>query len=43
MLAAHWTVLNEGNNIIRLYSGNNYLAIANGTTQIISVVSSTGG
>ncbi|KAK2191613.1 hypothetical protein NP493_50g04065 [Ridgeia piscesae] len=36
---AHWTVLNEGNNIIRLYSGNNYLAIANGTTQIISVSS----
>lgn len=35
----HWTVLNEANNIIRLYSGKNYLAIANGTTQIISVSS----
>ncbi|KAI0225031.1 hypothetical protein LSAT2_024006 [Lamellibrachia satsuma] len=36
-LHTHWTVLNEGNNIIKLYSGNNYLAIVDGLTQILSV------
>ena len=37
--AAHWTVLNEGNNLIKLYSGTNYLALINGVTQIVNIVS----
>ena len=39
MLVAHWTVLNEGNNLIKLYSGTNYLALINGVTQIVNIVS----
>jgi len=34
---AHWTVLNEGNNIVRLYNQSNYLAIVNGSTIIVPV------
>lgn len=31
---AHWTVVNEGNNVVRLHNNNNYLAIVNGATVI---------
>lgn len=30
-----WTVINEGNNQVRLHNNNNYLAVVNGVTQVI--------
>ncbi|KAJ8316135.1 hypothetical protein KUTeg_006149 [Tegillarca granosa] len=30
-----WTVINEGNNMVRLHNNNNYLAIVNGTTTVV--------
>ena len=34
-----WTVVNMGNNQVRLMNNNNYLAIINGATTIVAVVS----
>lgn len=31
---AHWTVINEGKNAVRLHNNNNYLAIVNGATVV---------
>ena len=30
-----WTVVNEGNNQVRLHNNNNYIAVVNGITQIV--------
>lgn len=35
---AHWTVVNEGSNIIRLHNNNNYIGIVNGNTCIVQGV-----
>lgn len=40
LLTAHWTVVNEGNRFIRLHNKNNYLAVVNGSTLIVTPVSS---
>lgn len=34
-----WTVINEGHNQVRLHNHNNFLAIVNGQTIVIHVVS----
>lgn len=39
-LKAVWTVINEGHNQVRLHNHNNFLAIVNGQTIVIHVVSS---
>ena len=36
---AMWTVINEGHNQVRLHNHNNFLAIVNGQTIVIHVVS----
>lgn len=33
-----WTVINEGNNQVRLYNNNNYLAIIKGCTTVVPIV-----
>lgn len=38
-LKAVWTVINEGHNQVRLHNHNNFLAILNGQTIVIHVVS----
>lgn len=38
-LKAVWTVINEGHNQVRLHNHNNFLAIVNGQTIVIHVVS----
>lgn len=37
--SAVWTVINEGSNQVRLHNNFNYLAIVNGQTMVIHVVS----
>ena len=34
-----WSVINEGHNQVRLHNHNNFLAIVNGQTTVIHVVS----
>ena len=36
--SASWTVVNEGNNQVRLHNNNNFLTIMNGNTMVISMV-----
>ena len=38
-VTAHWTVINEGRNIVRLQNQNNYLAVVNGATVVMNFVS----
>ena len=38
-LLAHWTVVNEGNNVIRLHNNNNYLGITAAQLTVIHCVS----
>jgi hypothetical protein len=33
---AHWTVVDEGKNIVKLHNNNNFLAIINGVTQVMN-------
>jgi len=33
---AHWTVVDEGKNIVKLHNNNNFLAVVNGSTQILN-------
>lgn len=35
---ATWTVVNEGNNQVRLHNNNNFLAVINGNTVVINMV-----
>jgi hypothetical protein len=37
---AHWTVLNEGGNVVKLYNQTNYLAVINGAALVITVATS---
>ena len=37
---AAWTVVNEGANQVRLHNNNNFLAVVNGNTLVINMVSS---
>jgi hypothetical protein len=39
LYSALWTVINEGNNQVRLHNNNNYIAVVNGITQIVHMVS----
>ena len=39
LFSVHWTVVNEGANQVRLHNNNNFLAIINGTTVIMHMVS----
>ena len=38
LISAVFTVINEGNNRVRLHNNNNFLAIINGTTVLVNGV-----
>lgn len=37
-ISAHWSVINEGNNVVRLLNSNYYLAILSGSTCLLTSV-----